>query len=40
MEMNNEVKLGQIFRPASLMASEDLGSRKVGEVFVVGNNIY
>ena len=40
MEMNNEVKLGQIFRPAGLTVSENLGSRKVGEVFVVSNDIY
>ena len=40
MEMNNEIKLGQIFRPAGLTASEDLGSGKVGEVFVVSDNIH
>ena len=40
MEINNEVKLGQIFRPVSLMASEDLGGGKVGKIFVVGNDIY
>ena len=40
MEMNNEIKLGQIFRPAGLTASEDLGSGKVGEVFVVSDDIY
>ena len=32
--------MGQIFRPVSLTASEDLGSGKVGEVFVVGDNIH
>ena len=39
-ETNNEVKLGQIFRPASLLASENLGGRKVGEVFVVSDNVH
>ena len=32
--------MGQIFRPVSLMASEDLDSRKVGEIFMVSDNIY
>ena len=40
MEMNNKVKLGQIFRPVSLTASEDLGSRKVGEIFVVSDDVH
>ena len=40
METNNEVRLGQIFRPVSLTASEDLNNRKVGEIFVIGDNIY
>ena len=30
----------QIFRSVSLTASEDLGSRKVGEVFVVSDDIH
>ena len=38
--MNNEIKLGQIFRPVSLTVSEDLGDGKVGEVFVVSDDIY
>ena len=40
METNNKIKLGQIFRPVSLTASEDLSSRKVGEIFIVGDDVY
>ena len=39
-ETNNEVKLRQIFRPTSLTASEDLGGGKVGEIFVVNNDVH
>ena len=32
--------MGQIFRPVSLTASEDLSDRKVGKIFVVSDDIY
>ena len=38
-EMDDEVKLQQIFRPLDLSSGEEFGSRKIFEIFVVGNDI-
>jgi hypothetical protein len=36
---NCEVELGEVFRPASLSASQELGRREVFQVLVIGNNV-
>ena len=40
VEINNEIELKQIFKSASLPVCENLGSKKVGEVLVVSDNVH
>ena len=38
-EADDEVKLGEIFRPSGLSAGKNLGSGKIFEVLVVSDNV-